>query len=203
MKRVFPRRSPDTRSVDTWRMLAACRPGAGGPTPDAFFAETDPVMVRQALDACAVCPVRRECLSVAMESEGTSLWSRDGIWGGLLSRERQSLHRHAERSTRPLAELIADTTSWRLPDLGDIYDARTEETEGGHTRWAQASTSLAIGGTQYTPMQLAFVVGYDREPVGVVRTACRVTGCVTPDHLTDEVLRRARRRPRPHTKAAA
>lgn len=202
--RLFPGLAPQsTEPVDTWRQQAACRPGEGGPTPDAFFAETDKVMEQWALETCAACPVRRECLTAAMDSEGRTLWSRHGIHGGLTTRERQALYQRAEYNRRPLAKLIAEATSWRLPDLGDIYDARTEETEDGHTRWTQASTSLAIGGTNYTPMQIAFIVGYDREPVGVVRAACRVTGCVTPDHLTDEVLRRARRRARPRSRAAA
>ncbi|NUS58657.1 MAG: WhiB family transcriptional regulator, partial [Streptomycetaceae bacterium] len=174
--------------MDTWRLRAACCPGAGGPAPDVFFSERDPVMVQWALDTCAVCPVRRECLTTAMETEGGSAWSRAGIWGGHTARERQNLHRRAERSSRPRAELIAQAASWRLPDLGDVLDAHTEERPDGHSRWTIASTSIAVGGIVYTAAQLAFAVGYDRDPVGVVRASCRVSGCITPDHLTDELL---------------
>lgn len=40
----------------------------------------------QAVTLCAVCPVRQECLDVAL-GEGET----DGVWGGLSPQERRSL----------------------------------------------------------------------------------------------------------------
>ncbi|MEW2415342.1 WhiB family transcriptional regulator [Streptomyces sp. NPDC046866] len=39
-----------------------------------------------------LCPVRRQCLALALELEGTAdRYSRDGIWGGLTGPERAAL----------------------------------------------------------------------------------------------------------------
>lgn len=51
---------------------------------------------RQAQQACAGCPVRTECLSVALthEIESEMSW---GIWGGVCARDRQETIEKAQR----------------------------------------------------------------------------------------------------------
>ena len=69
-----------------WRELAAC----SGRADDLFFPanEAEPSQVRAAKAVCGACPVREECLSYAVETG-----QRDGVWGGLTSRERRLLRR--------------------------------------------------------------------------------------------------------------
>lgn len=49
-----------------------------GPNDRAYFRA-----VEEAKAICQTCPVRAECLAVALEED-----HRDGIWGGLTERER-------------------------------------------------------------------------------------------------------------------
>ncbi len=50
---------------------------------------------RAALQICARCPVRLDCLDFAMRAEGDTRVDRYGIWGGLTARQRYSLARRA------------------------------------------------------------------------------------------------------------
>lgn len=69
--------------LDDWRTDAACTTSGLG--PEAWFDE-DPDRNRAAANICERCPVRQECLNVALE--GKELW---GIWGGLYPAERARL----------------------------------------------------------------------------------------------------------------
>lgn len=53
--------------------------------------------VRTAKAVCrGQCPVREQCLALALELEGNAdRYSRDGIWGGLTGQERAALRRAA------------------------------------------------------------------------------------------------------------
>lgn len=76
--------TPMTQDQD-WRALAAC----AIKDPDLFFA----VGAREHKDAkkiCRTCPVRRDCLSYAMDVPVDH-----GIWGGLTERERRRYRRQA------------------------------------------------------------------------------------------------------------
>ena len=79
--------------MDThWTTKAACR----GQDPEIFFPEIYyrddrprwTVLVEQAREICARCPVRIDCLDDAMRRK-----ERHGIWGGLLPHEREHLNR--------------------------------------------------------------------------------------------------------------
>lgn len=82
------------RSIDwdqhAWRALAACRDSA----PDLFF----PIgatglaidQIEAARDVCLGCPVRRECLEFALETNQEA-----GVWGGTTEDERRLMRREA------------------------------------------------------------------------------------------------------------
>ncbi|MGW3183234.1 WhiB family transcriptional regulator [Kitasatospora sp. NPDC001119] len=62
------------RGCPRWRLQAAC---AGIEDPDIFFADRRTTAHREALTLCLRCPVRRECLTDAIECG-----VQDGIRGG-------------------------------------------------------------------------------------------------------------------------
>lgn len=192
---LFTRRAPATlEPSDTWRLQAACR----AVDPDVMFPDNDRLMINEARLICRECLVRLECLTEAVR-DGES----HGIRGGTTPRDRKRIAARVEQGASLSIEMQR-AVRLNVWDLGTELDKRTEELPDGHTRWTVSTTSLVLDGHIYTPMQLAFTVGYDRLPQGTVRAACGVIGCLTPDHLTDEVLRAGRsKRSRPKARAAA
>ena len=67
-----------------WRALGSC----AGTDPNLWFS-VGATEHRQAKRICRDCPVRRECLSYAMEAPVDH-----GIWGGMTERERRRYRRH-------------------------------------------------------------------------------------------------------------
>nr|NLD40680.1 WhiB family transcriptional regulator [Actinomycetales bacterium] len=65
-----------------WEDLAACRTDE---VSDLFFPPRGG-SCRPAKAICSACPVRTDCLSVAMAND-----ERDGVWGGLNTEERNRL----------------------------------------------------------------------------------------------------------------
>jgi hypothetical protein len=182
--KLYTRRAPNTfEPADVWRGRAACRAVA----PDLMFPDNDAVLINEARRICKDCPVRLECLTDAF-----AVGEVHGVRGGTSPRDRKRIAERVERGASLTDELRRAALPREL-DLGKELDKRTEDGPDGHTRWLLRSTTLCLGGRIYTPMQLAFTVGYDRPPVGTVRAACGVVGCVTPDHLTDEQMRGGRR----------
>jgi WhiB family redox-sensing transcriptional regulator len=57
--------------------------------PELFFPEKGG-STRDSKDVCAVCPVRVECLTWALDHD-----ERHGVWGGLSERERRRLRKPA------------------------------------------------------------------------------------------------------------
>lgn len=57
--------------------------------------------VRDALNLCALCPVRTDCLNTAMAAESGDGTQRHGIWGGLLPHERAELAKAMPQQRRP------------------------------------------------------------------------------------------------------
>lgn len=185
--KLYTRRAPNTlEPAGIWRLRAACRAIA----PDVMFPDNDAFLINEARKICKVCPVRLECLT-----EAFAVGESHGVRGGTTPRDRKRIAERVEQGASLAAELRRAAQPHEL-DLGRELDKRTEDGPDGHTRWLLRSTTLCLGGRIYTPMQLAFAVGYDRRPKGTVRAACGVIGCVTPDHLTDEVLRAGRREKR-------
>lgn len=75
-----------------WRALARCK------QPEFAHVNFYPnkgfvgVVVREAKQVCAGCPVRRQCLEDALERH-----EQFGIWGGLTLTERRSVNRQSRR----------------------------------------------------------------------------------------------------------
>lgn len=92
---ALPRRGPAPARRDAldWRDFALCRDA----DPEIFFptAESGPALQRaeaEALEWCALCPVRAECLAFALERLPY------GIAGGMTARQRRTL-RDRQRDT--------------------------------------------------------------------------------------------------------
>ncbi|MGI8311691.1 WhiB family transcriptional regulator [Saccharopolyspora hattusasensis] len=119
------------------------------PTQNAWFpapargAESLEYQRRQAANACAGCPVRTSCLTVALEyeiDEGAS-W---GIWGGVCPRDRrQAIHGATQRPhCRPdatylahrLLEALSQSPCTELDPLTElgIWSLRREVHSNGH-----------------------------------------------------------------------
>jgi WhiB family redox-sensing transcriptional regulator len=64
---------------ESWRLDALC----AETDPEAFFPEKGG-STREAKRVCAGCPVRLQCLEMALQND-----ERFGIWGGLSERERR------------------------------------------------------------------------------------------------------------------
>jgi len=80
-------------TIRTWRDLAAC----DGIDPDLFFPHpTDDDEAAKALEVCAICPVRKQCLAEALTHN-----IQTGIWGGATEADRRAIRRRARRGTRP------------------------------------------------------------------------------------------------------
>ncbi len=79
----------DAGALDTvdqnWRAHASC----AGMDPDLFFA-AGAIEHKLAKRICRGCPVRRQCLSYAMDAP-----IDHGVWGGLTERERRRYRRRA------------------------------------------------------------------------------------------------------------
>lgn len=68
--------------------------------PDKWFSE-DPKNVEECLTACrTACPIRQECLRLALENTETGPAS--GIWGGELPEARKELLEAREGHVRPV-----------------------------------------------------------------------------------------------------
>ncbi|MFG2722687.1 WhiB family transcriptional regulator [Streptomyces sp. NPDC048416] len=180
---------------DTWREHAAC---LHLEDPNIMFPDTSQIRERQAIAVCQSCPVRQACLTDAFTHPddysvraGTTAKARRAFQAGNpgCSPDVLAGHVHALRPGRV--------------DLGAYLDARTEFLPDGHARWFSSHCSLTVDGESFTPMKLAFTVGHGRRPEGTVRAACGVIGCLTPDHLTDNVLRAGRRTKRATVRDAA
>lgn len=75
-----------------WTAHAEC---AKFGAPGMFPSEGDTEGIRWARETCAVCPVRRECLTEALESG-----EQYGVWGGLTTAERTELRNRNARQAR-------------------------------------------------------------------------------------------------------
>ena len=72
-----------------WRLDAAC---VGLPL-EVFFPAGD-VVTPDAEDACAICPVRAECLAYATDLDNPQKF---GVWGGATEQERFAIRRTMQR----------------------------------------------------------------------------------------------------------
>ena len=76
-----------------WRLDAACR----DVETSIFFPESDDD-AGPALEICATCPVREECLEFALLTR-----QEDGVWGGMTETDRRRLRRRRREAARKAA----------------------------------------------------------------------------------------------------
>lgn len=82
---------------EDWQEQAKCRDRKYDPelwfsdAPDKSRIATEDREYAKAI--CNGCPVRQQCLDLAMAHESGSHWHRFGIYGGLTPNERAALHR--------------------------------------------------------------------------------------------------------------
>lgn len=78
-----------------WESQAACLDD----DPENWFPHTMtmPRTVQDAIEVCGWCPVRLDCLTVAIRDK-----HEHGIWGGLLPEQRKTLARRLQRNRHPL-----------------------------------------------------------------------------------------------------
>jgi hypothetical protein len=182
-------RSRDTRSTGRptdWRDTAACL----NENPELFFPKGHDgpwlLIIEEAKAVCRRCPVVEACLAYATEHK-----VEQGIYGGLTEPERRSLRRSVQRGKTKPHQVSAKVAAARQPDqpkpptIGEYFRLNTETVEGGHRMWT-GSKSPSWAGRTYTPKQLAFTVDRGHYPAGRVYAGCGVTGCVQPEHLSDQ-----------------
>ncbi|MFB6809452.1 WhiB family transcriptional regulator [Streptomyces sp. NPDC056387] len=178
------------RQID-WRDQALCRR-----TPDwnsSFFpaGTTEPfrAVTEETKEFCRLCPVRLACATWALTRN-----MEFGIWGGLDEFERTSIRRHHRAELSDPDRLRDYLKSRAKPTARDAlvsaYLNRTEQEEDGHVRWLSKKTSISVTGRVLTPAQLAYEIGYGRQPEGIVKIRCDRLGCVAAEHLADAVIRR-------------
>lgn len=80
--------------TDDWPLRAACR----GLDAELFFS-TEVADMRRALQVCSTCPVRGQCLQVAMDAREAF-----GVWGGTPEKVRRRVFRREQRGRRGQAD---------------------------------------------------------------------------------------------------
>ncbi|MFD6874509.1 MULTISPECIES: WhiB family transcriptional regulator [unclassified Streptomyces] len=75
------------------------------------------------------------------------------------------------------------------------FTARVVPGEDGHVLWT-GGPSVGLGGRrEISGLRLAFRLGYERDPEGMVKSVCGTPRCVAWQHLADRSLRAAHPRP--------
>jgi hypothetical protein len=175
---------PDTISRDTdWRDQAACRDADS----ELFFptGDTGPslLIIEQAKTVCRRCPVAEACLQFAVDENIPA-----GIYGGLTDTERTSLGRSVRRGRTTPSQARKKAASARQPSRkrthATVFEDNTVPVLGGHLAWT-GRDQIYVGGSKYTPRQLAFTLDRGHEPDGRILTDCGSPDCILPAHLTD------------------
>lgn len=179
-----------------WRDTAACR--ADGFDPDLMFPDNSTVGIAKAKQVCMACPVRVTCLRDAIQA-GDDQW---GIRGGMKPEERRRLAKKAADVATSVPRISGKVRTKRAPaspprvkegapkTLTEAFERRIEHTPDGHVRWYGAKHMKFQGG-KWTALQVAFKVGYGRDPEGYVLRTCDEE-CFLAEHLTDAVVREER-----------
>ncbi|AMD42782.1 WhiB family transcription factor [Streptomyces phage Xkcd426] len=104
-----------------WAQWAEC---AKPNQPYMFPSDQDHKGIQLAKDACAVCPVRAECLTEAFDRS-----EQFGVWGGLTTGERNTLRRKAVRRARRSGEELLSAEELtdmaltdELPEAAEMAD---------------------------------------------------------------------------------
>lgn len=177
----------DTKQAADWRDFAVCKAD-----PDVMYPDNNETGIANAKKNCGACTVRLDCLRDAIRSGDDQY----GIRGGLKPDERRRVAAHlTDGQLCDNAALDAAVQRTLHPahhgrTLSNIWHERTFLLPEGHLGWrGEIHTAITFQGRLYTPKRVSFQVGRGREPKGVVRSVCRVTECVNPRHLADNVDR--------------
>ncbi|MCZ4602967.1 WhiB family transcriptional regulator [Streptomyces sp. Lzd4kr] len=171
---------PDTIThTRDWQTSAACK-GMGERSEIFFASDTNRPLITEARTICGSCPARTACLTAAFQ-EGDE-W---GMRGGLTRRQR--LH-YLRKNGHDVERAIAETTGNVTAIIRRVYRHHTQPTDG-HVVWTDKRTLIPVLGEQYTVHRLAWWAHHGRPPVGSVKRACRVEGCVAKACLTDRPMR--------------
>ncbi|WP_236241130.1 WhiB family transcriptional regulator [Streptomyces sp. CC228A] len=184
---TLPAAAGATRSA-AWQDRAACR----GLADDTMYPHpTDAAGIETARrDYCNLCPVRIECLTAALDNEGSAAARhRHGICAGTTPEQRAYMHTLL-RQGRSRAEVFASALMpprrrrRSLDGIREYYEEHAAPADlDGHRVWS-GKNGLDLAGRVYTPNQVAFMVTRRRAPQGWVRRTCDVARCVA--HLADE-----------------
>ena len=177
---LLGQQAPDNLSpVDTWQNHALC--GDEAYDPELWFPVGEGTTAQQQADdakaICYQCPVIDTCLRWAIEQRQDT-----GIWGGLTEQERRRLHRRKSRT--PSAPKAPRTPA-------AVLARYSQEVEGGHLVWT-GKRVVGVGGVEYTPTRLAWLVADKGPAEGQLVADCGHRGCINPDHLLDAAGRLAR-----------
>lgn len=180
--------APDTLTpAPDWRGSGACRTE----DPELFFpngyeSAANLLQIEQAKAICQRCPALDACLAYALDNHVP-----DGIFGGLTEQERASIRRRAQRRNSTPETAAAQADQARQPHrertLQTIFEDNTTK-RGEHLTWT-GPRKVGFRGQFYTPKQIAFITGRGRKPEGSSRSACGVSSCVLPAHVTDQADR--------------
>jgi hypothetical protein len=86
--------------------------------------------------------------------------------------------------------------------IEDAYRARAIPTTDGHMEWTGIRNSttrtpvVQLGTLRTSAYKVAFLLEHNREPVGYLKPACGVPGCVAGAHLQDAAMRAAAKPPK-------
>lgn len=115
---------------DDWKQQGACRDHH----PELWFSEPGSVDGTKALEICAPCPVRQQCLQHALAAP-----EQDGIWGGWTEKDRDRARRKRTR-TQPRKSRRGKYTELSADEVVDVL-ARLD----AGTPLPQVQTETGIG----------------------------------------------------------
>ncbi|MEU4348275.1 helix-turn-helix domain-containing protein [Streptomyces sp. NPDC023838] len=119
---------------------------------------------------------------------------RDGLTDTQIAARAHVSHRTVARARRAL-DIPRCRAGARSPDtLEHALRKRCRILDDGHWEWAGPThsggfTHFKFRGTRYTAPVAAFLVRYQRAPVGLVQAVCGMQGCVAPGHVEDRPMR--------------
>jgi hypothetical protein len=108
----------------------------------------------------------------------------------------QVLRANPKRAGRIRAELgLPKSERKQGLTLEQKWRTRAQPATGGHMRWTGAIRSgmpnLAHRQRNHSARRVAFRIANDRDPVGRVLPGCGQSWCISPEHATDEPMRRS------------
>lgn len=177
-----------------WRDSAACRErdSHGRPVynPELWFPTgmtgSALLEIEAAKAVCRRCPSVERCLQWALETG-----QDHGVWGSLSEDERRNLKRRRRARDLTAEAMTPARTPGSPRTLQSIRDESTTTNDDGHVLWT-GSRNLTVDGRSYTHRQVAYAADRGHPPAGAVQTECEWSGCVHPEHISDQAERNER-----------